>query len=159
MGEIVDEEMMLSSYGKVAKACFEGIPQHFVQAEVDTFVVMPNHLHGVIVIANTTEVAAQHAAPLRSDAPLRPTPGSLSTIVRSVKSASAKRINELRRLPGVPVWQRNYYERVIRNDRELEGIREYIATNPLKWALDRENPERSGRSVEEDALFDLDRMP
>jgi hypothetical protein len=52
------------------------------------------------------------------------------------------------------LWQRNYYEHVLRNDRELDRIREYIATNPLKWALDRENPQRTGRSAEEDALFD-----
>ena len=55
------------------------------------------------------------------------------------------------------LWQRNYYEHVIRNDRELDKVREYIATNPLKWALDRENPQRTGRSAEEDALFDLKR--
>jgi hypothetical protein len=59
----------------------------------------------------------------------------------------------------MPVWQRNYYEHVIRNERELERIREYVATNPLKWALDRENPQRTGSSPVEDALFDLDHAP
>jgi hypothetical protein len=57
------------------------------------------------------------------------------------------------------LWQRNYYEHVIRNDRELDKIREYIATNPLRWALDRENPQRMGYSAEEDALFDSGPSP
>ena len=159
LGEIVDGEIVLGSYGKFAKACFEGIPQHFAHAEVDAFVVMPNHLHGIIFVANGTEVGAQHAAPLRKEASPRPTPGSLSTIVRSFKSASTKRINELRGAPGTPVWQRNYYEHVIRNERELDKIREYIATNPLRWTLDGENPQRMGRSAEEDALFDFGPSP
>ena len=158
LGEIVDEEMMLSAYGEVAKTCFDEIPQHFPHAEVDAFVIMPNHLHGIIVITHGSDVEAQHAAPLREPVD-GPTPGSLSTIVRSFKSASTKRINELRGEPRVPVWQRNYYEHVVRNDRDLDRIREYITTNPLKWALDRENPQRTGHSAEEDALFDLDRAP
>jgi len=57
------------------------------------------------------------------------------------KMNTGKRINELRHTPGVPVWQRNYYEHIIRNDGELSKIREYIGTNPLRWASDRENPE------------------
>ena len=158
LGEIVDEEMMLSSYGKVVKTCFEEIPQHFAHTEVDAFVVMPNHLHGIIVVSDRHQVEAQHAAPLR-EAVNGPLPGSLSTIVRSFKSASTKRINELRGMAGTLFWQRNYYEHVIRSDRDLERIQEYIDTNPLKWALDWENPQRSGRSTEEDALFGLDHTP
>ncbi len=57
---------------------------------------------------------------------------------------SAKAINELRKTPGVPVWQRNYYEHVIRNEDDLKMVREYIQNNPLKWALDEENPDRYG---------------
>ncbi|MDM8001030.1 MAG: transposase [Dehalococcoidia bacterium] len=113
---------------------------------------MPNHVHGIIVITDRPGVEAQHAAPLYVSVNA-PRPGSLSAIVRSFKSASTKRMNELRAAPGTPVWQRNYYEHVIRNERDLERIREYIATNPLRWALDRENPARSGRSPKEDTLF------
>jgi REP element-mobilizing transposase RayT len=159
LGEIVDEEMMLSSYGKVAKTCFEEIPLHFAHAELDAFVIMPNHLHGIIVLANTTEVAAQHAAPLRNGVSLRPAPGSLSTIVRSFKSASTRRINELRAMEGTHFWQRDYYEHVIRNDRDMDRIRGYITTNPLKWSLDRENPQKTGTSSVEDALFGIDHAP
>ena len=66
--------------------------------------------------------------------------GSLGAIVRSFKSAASKRINEIRNDPGSPVWQRTYYERIIRNDHELERIREYIVNNPLQWTDDSDNP-------------------
>jgi len=67
-------------------------------------------------------------------------PGSLGAIIRSFKSAASKHINEINRTPGCPIWQRNYFDRVIRNEQELSKIREYIVNNPLKWALDKENP-------------------
>ncbi|MGQ9494511.1 MAG: transposase, partial [Anaerolineae bacterium] len=70
----------------------------------------------------------------------KPTSDSIPTIVRLFKSATTKRINEMRGLPGSPVWQRNYYEHIIRNEESLHRIREYILTNPLRWAVDRENP-------------------
>ena len=78
----------------------------------------------------------------------------MGDVVRAFKSMSAIRVNRLLMRSG-PLWQRNYYERVIRYARDLDKIREYIATNPLKWALDRENPQRTGYSDEEDALFDF----
>ena len=64
----------------------------------------------------------------------------LSEIVRQFKTFSSRRINKLRDNPGVPVWQRNYYERVIRDEKELAAIREYIHTNSMKWDLDKNNP-------------------
>lgn len=83
-----------------------------------------------------------HDAPLRPDYPRRPVllPGSLGAIVLQFKSAAAKRINEMRKSPGAPVWQRNYYERVVRNEEDLMRIREYIFDNPRKWAEDPDNP-------------------
>ena len=72
------------------------------------------------------------------------TPGSLGAIVRAFKSATTRRINQIRNTLGQPVWQRNYYEHIIRNEDELDLIRGYIVDNPLRWHLDRENPERVG---------------
>jgi len=69
-------------------------------------------------------------------------PPPLSEIVRALKTFSARRINELRSTPGAPIWQRNYFERVLRNERELVAAREYIANNPAKWEFDRDNPAR-----------------
>jgi REP element-mobilizing transposase RayT len=70
----------------------------------------------------------------------QPIAHSLPTVIRSFKPAVSKRINERRDIPGVPVWQRNYYEHIIRNDDELNRIREYITSNPAQWETDAENP-------------------
>lgn len=119
------------------------ISVHFPQVRTDEFVIMPDHVHGILWILGS-DVVAQHAALLRPIVRGHPAvlPGSLGAIVRSFKSAATKRINEIRGTPGAPVWQRNYYERVIRNDVELNRTREYIHLNPLQWALDQENPHR-----------------
>lgn len=104
---------------------------------------MPNHLHGIVRIHNA--VGAHGHAPLHAvtaptpDAPFR-TPRSLATLVGGYKGAVTKRINILRDAPGLQVWQRNYYERIIRNDVELERIRQYILDNPADWNRDPENP-------------------
>jgi REP element-mobilizing transposase RayT len=79
---------------------------------------------------------ATHASPLHAG----PKPRSIGAIVGAFKSAATKRINELRDNAGCSVWQRNYYEHVIRNEEDLANIRRYIAENPLKWDLDENNP-------------------
>ena len=134
---------------------------------IDEFVVMPNHVHGIIWIASPNRVGAQQrrhrfpAFPMTGDAravsgqradfvaaPLRTPdagtqqviPGSLGALLRAFKAATAKRINNLRKTPGAPVWQRNYYEHVVRGEADLARIREYIRDNPLKWADDPDNP-------------------
>jgi putative transposase len=187
---IADEETVLSRYGEIVQKCWDEIPSHFAHAELDTFVIMPNHLHGIVILTDTStshtggtvgaqhmdglrsdivgaphvddprlntvvnNVGAQHAVPSTTQAFHSLPPGSLPTIVRSFKSASTKRINDWRGTRASSVWQRNYHEHVIRNDSELDRIREYVATNPLAWALDRENPHRTGSSSFEEALFD-----
>jgi putative transposase len=131
-----------SEFQAVVGESWEEIPLHFPHAQLDEFVVMPNHVHGIVCILDTgSAVGAQHAAPLRGDIPTV-RPGSLGATVRSFKSAVAKRINQIRGTPGAPVWQRNYYERVVRDEDELARIREYVHFNPVQWQLDRENPRR-----------------
>ncbi len=139
---------------------------------LDEFVVMPNHVHGIIWIVEGTTVGAQQqdrsisssreldthhspfsqrhsavAAPLRRYAfERRPVVAeSLAALVRAFKSGAAKRINRLRETPGASLWQRNYYEHVIRHDRALNGIRQYIRDNPMNWRDDPENPGVVGR--------------
>jgi len=90
--------------------------------------------------------------------------GSLGRMIQAFKSTTTHEyVMGVRRRGWVPfhgrLWQRNYYEHVIRNERKLDKIREYIATNPLRWALDRENPQRTGHSAEEDALFGFGPSP
>jgi len=141
-GEVMDGKMLLNTAGNIVDECWRAIPVHFKHTALDTFVVMPNHIHGIIVIANVV-VGARHAVPLQpSDNTERfgqPIPGSLPTIVRSFKSAATRRINEMRDSPGATLWQRNYYEHVIRNQGALDAIRGYIRDNPGMWMHDLEN--------------------
>jgi len=96
---------------------------------------MPNHIHGIIVFTDAPERATRRS-PLQSG----PTRRSLGAFVGGFKSVVTKRVDELRGSPGMPVWQRNYYEHVIRNEESLHRIREYIHDNPARWEFDRENP-------------------
>lgn len=142
-GEIANGEVCLSDAGRVVQMVWEDIPTHFPHVELDAFIVMPNHVHGVILIASDTvgpthSQGATHASPLLR--PSGPQPRSLGAIVGAFKSAATKRINALRGTPGAPVWQRNYYEHIIRDDYALQRTRQYIVENPARWAEDAENP-------------------
>ena len=159
-GELKNSEMLLNEYGEIGMKCWEAVPSHFLYVETDEFIVMPNHVHGIITITN---VGAQFIAPSYVDCHTSrhsvinqtnkknvinqgvinhaPTIGG---IVRSFKARCTYMINQIRNTHGIPVWQRNYYEHIIRDDRELQAIREYIRYNPLKWGEDKENPEMKG---------------
>ena len=150
-GRVVDGEMVLNAFGEIVRACWQEIPEHFPHVELDAFVVMPNHVHAIISIVDS--VGATHASPLQRDTPRGPAPGSLGAIVGSFKSAVSRRINMLRNTPGAPVWQRNYYEHIIRTDRALNAIRRYIADTPLRWHLDRYNPHATGPDPQAHALW------
>jgi REP element-mobilizing transposase RayT len=164
-GEVVDGEMRLNDLGEIVRECWLAIPDHFPNTALDAFVIMPNHVHGIIWIVNAVTddiVGATHASPLQPQHPVSPLrlvlpPGpkrqSIGAIVGSFKSAASKRINEHRGTPGIPVWQRNYYEHIIRTEDSLARIREYIAGNPLRWHLDRENPQAIGEDDLWNRLF------
>ncbi len=127
--------MTLNEFGKVAEREWLRTTEIRPNVALDEFIIMPNHMHGIVVIVESN-VGATGRSPL----PKGPTPKSIGAIVAGFKSAVTKRINDLRGAPYKPVWQRNYYEHVIRNEDELNEIREYIVNNPLKWDLDSENP-------------------
>ena len=145
--------MRLNQSGRVVQTVWDELPDHYPGVECDAFIVMPNHVHGIIVLRDdgggANDVGAGFkpargvvAGPNPVRAGLKPAP-TLAEIIRGFKTFSARRINELRATPGVPVWQRNYYEHVVRGENELSRIREYIANNPLQWEMDRENPLRA----------------
>ena len=130
--------MAINEFGRLVDLTWHDLPNHNKNIMLDQFVIMPNHVHGIVMIGND-QVNLDNGAGLEIRAGLDPAP-TLSEIIRQFKTFSAKRINQLRKNPGCPVWQRNYYERVIRNENELARAREYIVNNPMKWALDKENP-------------------
>jgi putative transposase len=139
-GEIIDGIMHLNRFGHVVQACWSNLPRHYPNVMLDEFMVMPTHTHMIIVLTGdpaSTAPAAEHIPPVEQR--IAPARHDLSEIVRSFKTFSARRINALRRSTGTPVWQRNYYERIIRDDHALQTIRKYIRDNPLRWHLDRYN--------------------
>jgi REP-associated tyrosine transposase len=131
-GAIISEQMRLNTFGQLAADCWLWLGAHFPQVSFDEWVIMPNHLHGIIILGDEKEGWSSPAPTERRIA--------LSTVVGAFKTISAKRINEIRATPGAAVWQRSFYERIVRSDDELQRIRQYIADNPEKWATDRENP-------------------
>ena len=138
--------MSLNGYGKIAEDCWNGLPKHYTNIGLDTFVIMPNHVHGIVLVGAGFKPALSLNAngkiihPGQTGAGLKPAPTCknhcLSEIVRSFKAFSFRQINKIRNSPSVPVWQRNYYEHIIRNEAELNKIREYIFNNPQSWESD-----------------------
>ena len=139
LGKIVQGEMRLNGLGRVARAGWENIPRHFPEVEIDAFVVMPNHLHGIVVIGGDPlgEVGPPIPYP-----PSGPGAGTVGAIVGSYKAAVTRRVNAMRGVKGKSVWQRNYYEQIIRNEAHLNRVRRYIFDNPFCWRKDPENPAR-----------------
>lgn len=136
-GTIIDSIMNLSRIGEIVQSEWLRSESMRSEIELDEFVVMPNHLHGIILICDS--VSSRQRAHGR--APLHRKPKSLGSIVAGFKSATTRQVNANFNTPKRQVWQRNYFEHVIRNEDELMSIRQYIIDNPLKWELDRENPE------------------
>jgi len=143
-GEIVDGQVLVSSYGEAVGEEWLRSTQIRREMQLDAFVVMPNHIHGIVIIGET--VGAHGRAPLHRAAPHRAplphrAPRSIGSFVAGFKSAVTRRINEMRGTPRLPVWQPNYYEHVIRDEEELNRIRQYIIENPARWEDDVENPD------------------
>jgi REP element-mobilizing transposase RayT len=134
LGEIVDGEMRLSEVGRVVAEAWKWLAVQYPHVELDISIVMPNHLHGIIMIHDDIRRGGSRAAPTETRKPL-------GQLIGSFKTVSTKRINALRLTPGEPFWQRNYYEHVIRNEADLAEIREYILNNPARWDEDDYYPE------------------
>ena len=177
-GEVVEGDMRLNAYGRVVDTYWSRIPRHFPHVTLDAWVVMPNHIHGIIVITDAPSPVDKRgrricrgeailestpvmrhdlepqpssnstgytgiASPLQSQ-PTRPhgvPSGSLGAIVGNFKSITNRRINRMRHTPGGRVWQRNYWDHIIRNDRAYQRIRQYIENNPALWEEDQLHPD------------------
>ena len=153
-GEVVEGEMRLNEYGRFIQMVWDELPDHYSSVECDAFILMPNHVHGIILLAEASasrefDVGAGlkpargvATGPNSVRAGLKPAP-TLTEIIRAFKTFSAHRINRVRNTGGVSLWQRNYYEHVVRGENELNRIREYISNNPWQWEMDREHPSRT----------------
>ncbi len=135
-GHIADGMMRPNTLGAIVETCWLTLPHHYPHARLDAFVVMPNHAHGILFLDD--DAIARRATSKRH---------GLSEIMRAFKTFSSRRVNALSNGSGARVWQRGYYEHIIRNETSLRRLRNYIETNPLRWDLDRENPGngRTGR--------------
>lgn len=171
-GDIKDGRMHLTKSGEISKHCFKQIPNHFPFVSLDDFVIMPNHVHGILFIKkrnrNRSVVETLHGVdtldsvetlhatslPMKGKTPglkrvstkknntmssIAPEKGSLSTIIRSFKSA----VTRTSRLFNPDFeWQSRYHDHIIRDEKTLNKIRQYIIQNPLNWYLDENNPNR-----------------
>lgn len=135
-GVVRDNTMIENRVGIIVRQCWDDLPNHY-RCELDEFIIMPNHIHGIIVISEAPVGAGLKPAPtgLKTG-----TNHGLSEIVRALKTFSSRRINEIQKTPGHALWQRGYFDHIIRDDRGLENIRTYIHHNAQKWELDRNNP-------------------
>ena len=150
LGKVINDEMQLNKYGHIVEEEWFKTTDIRNNVELDSYVIMPNHFHGIVII-NCRGVLQY--APTNTIGKFQSPSQTIGSIIRGFKSTVTKQINILRKTPGTPYWQRNYYEHIIRNEKELNKIREYIQNNPLKWHLDRENPDREGNDRLEDEIF------
>ncbi len=133
--------MQLNEFGIVAQDHWQKIPNYFPKIQLDAFIVMPNHIHGIVWIKNIDVDSRDIALPCLHDRKFgKPIADSLSTVVGSFKSATTKRINVIRNVLGISIWQSNYYEHIIRNNVALQHIQQYVHSNPFSWQQDQLHP-------------------
>ena len=154
-GQVQHGAMELNHFGEIADAEWLKTAEIRNNVELLEYVIMPNHIHGIILLndlENDNRRGTMHRAPTTTPhraptttphrAPTyeqfgKPTPNTIPTIIRGYKSSVTKQINDLRNVSGAPVWQRNYYEHIIRDENALNRICAYIQTNPVKWKDER----------------------
>lgn len=132
-GHVTDGTMCLSPEGQIVEREWVRTPSLRPAVELDVFVVMPNHFHGIVVIGTDLKGQAKVPAPGRK---LQSPSQNLGAIMRGFKAATTRQVREAIGRQQL-VWQRNYFEHVLRSDDELHRVREYIVNNPLRWSLDR----------------------
>ena len=155
-GDVVNGVMKLSKSGEVVQWEWKALPQRFRCIELGAYVVMPNHLHGILIFHEHVGASRPDLIHARSskDTLLSVTrdgvegsplpegikPASLGAVIAQFKSRVTKRLWKLSSLKDRPIWQRNYYEHIIRNEKDLQNKTDYINANPLLWEQDEENP-------------------
>jgi putative transposase len=136
LGAIREGVVTLSAAGTIVEAEWVRTPTLRPHVTLDAYVIMPNHVHGIFFLPERTTANRSEGVEARRQSFASPS-HTIGAIVRGVKGASTSRIRKLGTRVDVQIWQREYYDHVIRNERDLDRIREYIQNNPLKWELDR----------------------
>ncbi len=144
-GTIIDDISIPSEIGSNVTACWNAIPNHFPGIELDAFMLMPNHFHGLVVLAAASAPSGRESIALVPRVARSPESRSLGAVIGSFKAAASREWGRSNAVTGTPLWQRNYYEHIIRGERDLERIRTYIRLNPSRWNDDQENPCHIGR--------------
>jgi REP element-mobilizing transposase RayT len=150
-GEIVDGQIILNQYGAIVADEWQKSSMIRREIELDGWVVMPNHFHGIVIIQNPVKtngnvnVGANGRSPLRDNAPVQMKSKSLSSLMAGFKSITTKKINILRDTPATPLWQRNYYEHIIRDRDAMDKIHQYIVNNPVSWERDQLHPDNPSK--------------
>jgi putative transposase len=157
-GSIAHDEGSLSRRGSIAREGWLDIPNHHPHVELDMFIIMPNHVHGILLFVG--DVASVGAAPAsRPSLATGPRSGSLGAVMGSFKAAVTRTINRVRPGTGTGLWQPNYYEHIIRNDWARDRIRDYIDSNPERWGKDAENPASDGTDALDSFIRSLNDSP
>lgn len=124
LGRIEKGEMILNEFGRIVEECWFDLKNHYHNLKLDTFVIMPDHIHGIMIIDNSVPVSTIK------------TRHGIFEFVRAFKTFSSRRMNELENTPGKTRWQSRFHDHIIRDEREFIRIQQYIRDNPLSWGKD-----------------------
>lgn len=141
-GEVVGAEMVLNEFGAILQEEWRKSAAVRAEIELGEFIIMPNHFHAIVhILENEKDLCSQRGNKASAAAAQNgPAKRSIGALVAGFKSAAARRINEKRATPGAPVWQRNYWEHIIRDEKSYTAIAAYIASNPIQWQQDTLHP-------------------
>lgn len=163
LGEVKDGKIIPNVYSSIVQNTWNELPKHYENVELDEFIIMPDHIHAIIQLkdpdvemglqlspevcngASYLEIGLPLSSEICNGAPIKPISTtndpikqySLAEVVRGFKTFSAIRIHRARGTKGLSVWQKNYFERIVRNEKELNNIRQYISSNPQRYMLKR----------------------
>ena len=139
-GKVINGKVQLNPIGLIVQEEWLSTPRIRQDVELGEWIIMPNHLHGIIILKDI--VGARSPVPLPDPYQIerfgKPTSGSIPTIIRSIKATTTKRINLYRTTPGQEVWQRGFFEHVIKNDQDYQNHATYILTNPERFGIDKD---------------------
>jgi len=139
-GKIIEDRMVMNSLGDIICHTWKDIPNHYPYVTLDKFIIMPNHIHGIVMLLENRRDSRDRFVNLSLRKSHERKRHGLSEIIRGFKTWSARRINQIQNTTGTSVWQRSFYDHIIRDDDDLNRIRSYIVENPLMWDQDRNNP-------------------